>query len=104
MSEPVTLGPEDRPWAAREYGRVRLTESLTNEMWLMIGEQLEYLYETKADDKAEGLQVTEINRRIRRTLSIRGLVHGMMHEKEWCTCENFREEHPPTEDAETGLR
>jgi hypothetical protein len=98
MTEP------DRPYATREYGRVRLTESLAGELWAILHEQIDYLYEVKAADKADGLPVTETNRRIRRTVSIRGLLHGMMHEKEWCECENFGEEDERVPEAETGIR
>lgn len=98
MTEP------DRPYATREYGRIRLTESLAGEMWAMIHEQLDYLYEVKADDKLDGLPVTETNRRIRRTVSIRGLLHGMMHEKEWCACENFGEDPADPTEGEAGIR
>jgi len=94
----------DRPWSHREYGRVRLTESLANELWTILNEQIDYLYDVKADDKEEGLPVTETNRRIRRTVSIRGLLHGMMHEKEWCSCEGIGEESTGTEDTEAGIR
>jgi len=94
----------DRPYATREYGRIRLTESLAGEMWAMLHEQLDYLYETKAEDRAEGLPVTEINRRIRRTVSIRVLLHGMMHEKEWCACDNFGEENEVPADNQAGVR
>lgn len=94
----------DRPWASREYGRIRLTESLASELWKTLNEQLDYLYETKADLKADGLSVTETNRRIRRTVSVRGLLHGMMHEKEWCACESWGEDRSDATEDEAGVR
>lgn len=86
MSEPVILGPDDRPWATREYGRIRVNEALAGELLLCLTEQLDTLHTVRLDHKEKGRGLTEINRRIRRTGILRALTHGMMHEKGWCTC------------------
>lgn len=85
MSETV-LGPGDRPWAEREYGRIRINESLAGELLLILTEQLDNLHVIRDQIKENERGLTEINRRIRRTATIRTLLHGMMHEKGWCAC------------------
>lgn len=86
MNDPVTVGPEDRPWAAREYGRIRVNESLAGELLLCLTEQLDNLHAVRIQMKESERGLTEINRRIRRTGVLRSLLHGMMHEKGWCSC------------------
>jgi hypothetical protein len=85
VSEPV-LGPDDRPWAAREYGRIRVNESLAGELLQILTETLDNLHEVRISLKETERGLTEINRRIRRAGVLRNLLHGMMHEKGWCAC------------------
>ena len=77
----------DRPWATREYGRLRLNEGYADELLAVLTNQLDDLHSNRLVMKESGRSVTEINRRIRRISGIRSLLHGMMHEKGWCACE-----------------
>lgn len=66
---------------------MRVNEALAGEMMLIFTETLDLLHERRMSLKEDGMPATEINRRIRRTSVLRNLLHGMMHEKGWCSCD-----------------
>jgi hypothetical protein len=76
----------DRPWDTREYGRLRLNEVFAGELLQVLADSLDDLHAIRQELQLAGKSVTTINRRIRRISTIRELLHGMMHEKNWCNC------------------
>ena len=73
----------DRPWSGRGYGRIRLDESLTRDLWGImhdvIKQRLEEVHEAKRTDG----NVVAAKQSLKRANAINDRVKNLMREQGW---------------------